>query len=203
MLDAVSAPAVDASQGAVVGSHCSRSIACALRHAIGWSKGGIETQCEIWVHSGHVLIRRSALRHQPGREGRNKAPRTYGHTAIPADLLMGNYCEQVVHSRYVQLDSSPWPANGRRAHWAAGTVGPVTRGRGTTSTYNAQADSCALKDSLEERVGGDDDATTWSAKLTDFSTSIAPASASVAAYHAVGSNHTRAPIRAQVYSGHT
>ena len=26
-------------------------------------------------------------------------------------------------------DSSPWPANGHRAHWAAGTVGPVTRGR--------------------------------------------------------------------------
>ena len=26
-------------------------------------------------------------------------------------------------------DSSPWPANGRRAHRPAGTVGPVTRGR--------------------------------------------------------------------------
>ena len=42
---------------------------------------------------------------------------------------MGKYCEKVVHSRYVQRDSSPWSANGRRAHRPAGTVGPVTRGR--------------------------------------------------------------------------
>ena len=63
--------------------------------------------------SGHVLILRSASRHQPGREGR-KAPRTYAHTAIPADLLMGNYCEQVVHSRYIHWDSSP-----RAAGWSS------------------------------------------------------------------------------------
>jgi hypothetical protein len=62
---------------------------------------------------GHVLILRSASRHQPGREGR-KAPRTYAHTAIPADLLMGNYCEQVVHSRYIHWDSSP-----RAAGWSS------------------------------------------------------------------------------------
>ena len=49
-----------------------------------------------------VLICGCALRHQPGREGR-KAPKTYGHTAIPADLLMEKYCEQVVHSRYTYL----------------------------------------------------------------------------------------------------
>ena len=46
-VDAVSAPAVDASQGAVVGSHCSRSIACALRHAIGWCQQGVSKSKKI------------------------------------------------------------------------------------------------------------------------------------------------------------
>ena len=46
-------------------------------------------------------------------------------------------------------------------------------------THTVQAASYALKDSLEERVGRDDDTTTWSAKHTDFNTSVAPASASV------------------------
>ena len=33
----------------------------------------------------------------PGGEGRREGTKntTYSHTAIPADLLMGNYCEQV------------------------------------------------------------------------------------------------------------
>ena len=81
------------------------------------------------AQAGSVLIPRCASRHQPGREGR-KAPSTIKTECQSADLLMVNYCEQVVHSRYISWDSSPWPANGRRAHRPAGTVvGPVTRGR--------------------------------------------------------------------------
>ena len=46
---------------------------------------------------------------------------------------MGNYCEQVIHSRYIPLGLQPmagqqWPGppDGRDL---AGTVGPVTHGR--------------------------------------------------------------------------
>ena len=53
------------------------------------------------------------------REGR-KAPKTYWHIGIPTNLLMGNYCEQVVHRRYIQLglqpmagQRSPGPPGGR------------------------------------------------------------------------------------------
>ena len=69
---------------------------------------------------GSVLISRSASRHQPGREGR-KAQRTYWHIGIPTNLLMGNYCEQAVHSRYVQLGLQPI------AHSRPTVVGPTGR----------------------------------------------------------------------------
>ena len=66
----------------------------------------------------------------PAREGRKEGAKHIKTECQSADLLMVNYCEQVVHSRYISWDSSPWPANGRRAHRPAGTVvGPVTRGR--------------------------------------------------------------------------
>ena len=66
---------------------------------------------------------------EEGKEGRRQAHKK--HKAISADLLMGNYCEQVVHSHYrSSWDSSPLLAGQRsRAHRPAGTVGPVTRSR--------------------------------------------------------------------------
>ena len=115
---------IQSSHVSTIPAHCESKPICSTRHKMLWLsesasdegravRGRERAATPAPVRSGHVLIRRSASRHQPGREGR-KAPKAYGHTAIPADLLMGNYCEQVVHSRYVQLDSSPWPANGRR-----------------------------------------------------------------------------------------
>ena len=66
---------------------------------------------------GDVLISRSALRHQPGREGR-KAPKTYGHTAIPADFLWKN----TVNKLFTAVTSSWTPAHGRPT-----VVGPTGR----------------------------------------------------------------------------
>ena len=95
------------------------------------------------VHPGDVLISRSALRHQPGREGR-KAPKTYGHTAIPADLLKGNYCEQVVHSCYIQLGLQP-----AAGHPSPGQ-GPSRAGRAVQS--NRSNDS-GLREQKREESG--------------------------------------------------
>ena len=61
----------------------------------------------------------------PAREGRKEGEKTYAHTGIPADLLMGNYCEQLVHSRYVQLGL---PAHSRSTvAWPTGRQGPSGR----------------------------------------------------------------------------
>ena len=47
-------------------------------------------------------------------------------------------------------------------------LGHLTTTYITDTNISAAIQTCALKDSLEERVDGDDDATTWSAKHTDL-----------------------------------
>ena len=66
---------------------------------------------------------------------------------------MGNYCEQVVHSRYIQLwDSSPWPANGRRAHRPPGQ-GPSGRSP-AVGTYEGWVTSYGVCGHLLDSLSG-------------------------------------------------
>ena len=112
---------IQSSHVSTIPAHCESKPICSTRHKMLWLsesasdegravRGRERAATPAPVRSPFIRDPRHGTS-PGGKEGRHQK-----HTAILPYLpiYLWEITEQVVHSRYVQLDSSPWPANGRR-----------------------------------------------------------------------------------------